>query len=221
MKFYLLILFIFPLSVFGQLKIDGTFTTGTMPPNTGIRCLKFNNSGLFEDSFCNWKGYYITGKGSYFIENDTLILKYISSDTLLTTYTIKDTLCMHSDSIALNICVMDKETDGFLLFNNIFIINSSNDTIIEKKLNNEGIINCKVKKSNEDFTLNFSNWGYKSCSFKINFDNCKVIKIFPTAKPSRVFENGAISKYKIIKLSADTFEFQINDTVINMFKIKN
>jgi hypothetical protein len=220
MKTYFLILFILPLSVFGQVTIEGIFSTGTMPPLTGIRCLKFNNSGSFEDSFCNWKGYYLTGKGIYFIENDTLILKYISSDTLSTTYQITDSICLDFDSLTLNIYVMDKETDGFFLFNNIIIIDSANDTVIKKILNNEGIITCKVKKSNEEYTLNFSNGGYKPCSFKFNPDNCKEIKIFPTGQPSGVFQNGTISKYRIIKLSADTFEYQINNTVIKMGKIK-
>ncbi|MGQ1928035.1 hypothetical protein [Ornithobacterium rhinotracheale] len=198
-----LFLLVFALSfsaIFGQQKLEGTYTGSTLIEIVGYT---FSKDGTF----------YINpecGKGHYSIKNDTLILNYDSAKYQPVPYHITHEIITYTDSNILKIKVFDKDknpchrclvdvykelyaiTNSSLIDNGVDLTDKNGEVIFKIPKNSFGCGEIRVLKQDIEGTL-----AGESYQFPFDMRNSYDIEVFLTGIQD--YERCLPVKYSIVK----------------------
>lgn len=188
------------LSSFSQTKIDGTFFKKGRFNDFKVS-YKFKDS-IFEYEHSGDVGVIEYGNGTYYIEKDSLYLKYnLTTSKNKSNYKILKSNPTTKDSIKLRLIIRNHYTLLEYPLNGSIKIN--NDDYL--KLNDKGTLT--LKKSQDSIKLKTGNLHHDSLTFKIKADKDYTIEILLSEFSGKPIYN-TIEKFKINKITPDSIQVE-------------
>jgi len=183
-----LILLLFSMTAFGQIKLDGEFSNDDYH-------ISFLNDSSFKYEYSQYE-YSERGNGTFEVSDDTfLLLNFI--DSLKNSFTINDTSCNSSDSVTLFIQILDITTHDPIQFAFVIIYQPSKYSKgAQADIN--GKTSIILERQSQEFSFKASYVGFKIFSYSIKPENCMDIVIYLTPTSYNI-PKGKKLKYRIKK----------------------